>query len=71
MLTRKVENRMEAWLSAPKRTALLITGARQTGKTYIIRYFARKHYEHVAELNFIENPELVSIFSKPRDVENL
>lgn len=36
MLRRKIETQLEAWRSAPKRTALLVTGARQIGKTYII-----------------------------------
>lgn len=71
MLRRKIESRLEAWRAAPKRTALLVTGARQTGKTYIIRHFAHEHYEHVAEINFIENPELTAVFSNSHDVRNL
>ena len=49
MLRRKIETQLEAWRSAPKRTALLVTGARQIGKTYIIRHFAQQHYDHIAE----------------------
>lgn len=71
MLRRKIESALESWRTAPKRTALLVTGARQIGKTYIIRHFAHQHYEHVAELNFIENPDLAVLFSKPRDAKNL
>lgn len=61
----KCETQLEAWRSAPKRTALLVTGARQIGKTYIIRHFAQQHYDHIAELNFIENPDLVALFDRP------
>lgn len=71
MLKRKIETDLERWHAAPRRTALLVTGARQIGKTYSIRHFARTHYEYVAELNFIENPELISLFSTPRDAKNL
>lgn len=71
MLKRKIETDLEHWRTAPKRTALLVTGARQIGKTYSIRHFAKTHYEHVAELNFIENPDLISLFSTPRDAKNL
>ena len=71
MLRRKIETQLEAWRSAPKRTALLVTGARQIGKTYIIRHFAQQHYDHIAELNFIENPDLVALFDRPRDAKNL
>ena len=49
MLRRKIETQLEVWRSAPKRTALLVTGARQIGKTYIIRHFAQQHYDHIAE----------------------
>ena len=70
MLRRKIETQLEAWRSAPKRTALLVTGARQIGKTYIIRHFAQQHYDHIAELNFIENPDLVALFDRPRDAKN-
>ena len=65
----KSRAQLEAWRSAPKRTALLVTGARQIGKTYIIRHFAQQHYDHIAELNFIENPDLVALFDRPRDAK--
>lgn len=42
--------------------ALLLTGARQTGKTYSIRQFG-KSFESFIEINFIERPELVGLFS--------
>lgn len=71
MLRRKIEAELERWRNAPRRTALLVTGARQIGKTYSIRRFAAQHYEHVAELNFIENPELATLFSTPRDAKNI
>lgn len=71
MLRRTIEPKLDAWKSAPNRTALLVTGARQIGKTTIIREFGRHHYNHVVELNFIENPELVSLFNRPRDAQNL
>lgn len=71
MLRRTIESKLDAWKSAPNRTALLVTGARQIGKTTIIRELGRHHYDHVVELNFIENPELVSLFNRPRDAQNL
>lgn len=42
--------------------ALLLTGARQTGKTYAIRQFG-KNFESFIEINFIERPDLVGLFS--------
>ena len=40
----------------------MIDGARQVGKTFIVREFARRSYRGFVELNFIENPELKRLF---------
>ena len=51
---RKIEEKIEKWITASP-SALLITGARQVGKTYIIREMAEKYFESVIEINFYEN----------------
>lgn len=51
---RKIEEKIERWIASSK-NALLITGARQVGKTYIIREVAKKHFESIIEINFYEN----------------
>lgn len=51
---RKIEEKIEKWITAST-SALLITGARQVGKTYIIREMAEKYFESVIEINFYEN----------------
>lgn len=45
-----------------QRSALLLTGARQTGKTYAIRQFG-KTFKSFIEINFIEHPEAISLFN--------
>jgi len=55
MLERKAWVRFEAWKNTKKRQGLLVTGARQVGKTYLIREFGKKYYTNVAEINLIEN----------------
>lgn len=45
-----------------QKSALLLTGARQTGKTYAIRQFG-KSYKSFIEVNFIEHPEAVALFA--------
>ncbi len=58
MLKRKALKQMEEWLDLKtSRQALLVTGARQVGKTYLIREFGHAHYDHVAEVNLFENEE--------------
>ncbi|MBQ9275594.1 MAG: ATP-binding protein [Succinivibrio sp.] len=68
---RKVNDTFEQWLATPKRKALLVTGARQVGKTYSIRKFARAHYQVVVELNFLTTPQAAAIFSGALDAATL
>lgn len=51
---RKIEEKIEKWIVS-SRNALLITGARQVGKTHIIREVTQKYFESVVEINFYEN----------------
>ncbi len=60
MLYRKATQYIENFYKTSK-NALLLTGARQTGKTYLARLLG-KQYKNFVELNFIENPEAVGLF---------
>lgn len=60
MLKRKIDSYLNNYY-ATNRNALLITGARQIGKTYSIREFG-KTFKSFIEINFIENPDAVAIF---------
>lgn len=62
---------METWKSKKKRCPLIVKGARQIGKTYSIREFAKKHYTNVYEINFILQPEYASVFSDGYDVDKI
>jgi predicted AAA+ superfamily ATPase len=55
MLKRKMYDELVSWKKNKTRQSLLITGARQVGKTTIVREFAKENYEFFAELNFYEN----------------
>ena len=57
MLKRKAMKQLETWLKTKTKQTLLVTGARQVGKTYLIRKFAKKHWQNVIEINFFENTE--------------
>ena len=52
MLQRKAYEHLVKWKNTPDKKALLITGARQIGKTYIIRKFAEENYSNFIEINF-------------------
>ncbi len=60
MLKRKIDRYIKDYYNTT-RNALLITGARQIGKTYSIREFG-KSFKSFVEINFVDNPDAVEIF---------
>ncbi len=62
MLKRKITEQLRQWRSQHKEDCLLIKGARQVGKTYTITHFGNENYRSFIYVNFIESPELKSIF---------
>lgn len=62
VLQRLAEKRLEAWRNNPQHRALLIDGARQVGKTYLVRQFAKSNYSVFLEINFIETPSAKTAF---------
>jgi predicted AAA+ superfamily ATPase len=51
------------WKNRSNRKPLIIRGARQVGKTYLVRYFAQRHFENLVELNLELNPEKAELFA--------
>ena len=70
MLERKISHYIEHFYEVNK-GALLLSGARQIGKTYSIRKFAEKHFKSFIEINFVESPEAVEIFSTARNSNDI
>ena len=71
MLFRKAMSELLKWKKDPNKRALLITGARQIGKTYLVREFAKKNYENCVEINFIHNENAHKIFSGNLDAKTI
>ena len=61
MLRRKIYDVLAEW-KGRRHKALVISGQRQVGKTYIVREFAKAEYDNIMELNFAENPQDREIF---------
>ncbi len=57
MLKRKMYRKLEEWKASSQRKVLLLLGARQTGKTFIVREFARNSYDAFIEVNFLDDEE--------------
>lgn len=70
MLRRKIDNIIDEHFSSSKK-AVFLTGARQTGKTYAVRQFAKRHGLSLVELNFLLQPESVDVVKGAGDVDGL
>ena len=62
MLQRKITKQIEEFYKDNPKKALMIIGARQVGKSYIIEQFANDHYDSVIKMDFIENPDYITLF---------
>ena len=51
MLERKIYNDLMQWKARKDKLCLLVKGARQVGKTFIIEFFARENYKHHTVIN--------------------
>ena len=63
MLKRKVYSELLKWKASNTQKCLVLKGARQVGKTYIVREFGRNEYESFVEIDFLRQPEMKDIFS--------
>lgn len=66
MLYRKNEISLKNWLKNGK-NAILLTGARQTGKTYLVRSVLNAENADFVEINFLKNPELTSLLESAKN----
>ena len=70
MLFRKIEAVIEAHLKSDSDKILLIDGARQVGKTYIIRHAGRKLFKNFIEINLAEDFVGRKLFANAKSVED-
>lgn len=70
-IQRKIIPQLEAWKISGFKKPLLLSGARQIGKTWAMREFGKKNYKYVAEFNFDRTEELKRLFSVTKDPARL
>ena len=71
MLRRKIYNQIEDFYKNNPNKALMITGARQVGKSTIVEEFAKKHFKHFIKMDFIKNEEYVTVLSGTKNTEEI
>ncbi|MGN1143431.1 MAG: ATP-binding protein [Anaerovoracaceae bacterium] len=71
MISRKIEQELQHFLKDEQKKALLVTGARQVGKTFSIRKFGRHNFRSFVEINFLENPAARELFENAKNSKDL
>lgn len=62
IIKRKIISSLLEWKNRPNRMPLLLRGARQVGKTSVVRTLGNTHYSSFVEINLEEQPRLISCF---------
>lgn len=70
-IQRDILKQLKQWKERGDRKPLLIKGARQTGKTWVMEEFGKENFEYVATFNFDKTEELAAIFEKTKDVKRI
>lgn len=71
MIARKIEEDLKRFFASQDKKALLVTGARQVGKTYIIEELGKKAFLSFVKINFIENKQAKELFEGATDIGSL
>lgn len=66
-MKRYVMTKLQKWKDSPDRKPLVIRGARQVGKTWIMKEFGKNFYDNFVYCNFDEDNELKSIFTNNKN----
>lgn len=70
-LKREMYDFLMNWRTNKHNECLLVKGARQIGKTYIIDQFGRENYESYIHIDFIDHPEFLEVFSRNLDAATI
>ncbi|MDR3246333.1 MAG: AAA family ATPase, partial [Prevotellaceae bacterium] len=70
-MQRFFENKLSSWLQKPNALPLMLVGARQIGKTYLLREFCEKNFENTLELNFAETPDYKQFFTPSLNADDI
>ena len=62
---------LENWKRREDRKPLIITGARQVGKTWLMKEFGAANYKHVAYVNFESNRQMRSLFEADFSIDRI
>lgn len=70
-MDRLLMEKLVAWKDSPNRKPLILNGARQVGKTWLLKEFGRAHFSNVAYVNLDNNPQMSAQFDEGYDIPRL
>lgn len=70
-MDRALQSQLIEWKNKPNRLPLLLQGARQVGKTHLMKWFGQNNFQQSAYFNFDERPELKSFFDQNKNVHRI
>jgi uncharacterized protein len=70
-MERMALNQLLKWKESPTRKPLLLAGARQVGKTWLMREFGRRNFKNVAYLNFESSTRLKKLFEEDFTIDRI
>lgn len=70
-MKRKIYTSLQEWKSSPDRKPLVLEGARQVGKTYILKEFGKTEYENLIYINCDNNDFMKTLFEQDFDMERI
>ena len=71
IMVRDLYSKLLRWKDSPSRKPLVIQGARQVGKTFLVKEFGEKEFEHMIVLNCDKDPRIAEIFDHGFRVERI
>lgn len=70
-IQRDIIDRLKLWRNSKERKPILLKGARQIGKTWIMEEFGKECFDYVAKFNFDRTEELKGVFEETKDVPRI
>ena len=70
-MQRLIFNKLIDWKTSTGRKPLIIRGARQVGKTWLIKEFGKREYSHTAYINFESSKSLKNLFEQNYDIQRI
>ena len=70
MYRKKIEE-LKKWKESPNRKPLIIRGARQVGKTWLMKEFGKEYYDKCAYINFDDNSRMNKLFEEDFDLDRI